>query len=70
MNHFSLLKTAIIGSVLVAICCFTPVLVVLLGILGLAAWVGYLDYILMPMLIFLLLLTVVAYIKRPKEESQ
>jgi mercuric ion transport protein len=45
-----LMKTGMIGAILAAICCFTPVLVVLLGIVGLSAVVGYLDYILIPAL--------------------
>jgi mercuric ion transport protein len=39
------------------ICCLTPALVVLLSALGLAALIGYLDYVLLPaMAIFLGLL--------------
>lgn len=49
-----LLKLGIIGTVITALCCFTPVLLVTFGALGLA---GYLDYVLFPMLgVFLLLL--------------
>ncbi|PKO56362.1 MAG: hypothetical protein CVU28_03190, partial [Betaproteobacteria bacterium HGW-Betaproteobacteria-21] len=43
-----MLKTGIAGSVIAAICCATPVLVILLGVLGLSAWVGWLDYVLIP----------------------
>lgn len=52
-----LLCTAAGGSVIVAICCFTPVLVVLFGALGLSWAVGYLDYVLLPALAVLLGLT-------------
>ncbi|MDQ7010319.1 MAG: mercury resistance system transport protein MerF, partial [Mariprofundaceae bacterium] len=52
MKTSTLLKTGIIGSVIAALCCFTPVLVILFGALGVAAWVGYLDYVLMPALLF------------------
>lgn len=45
MNNKRLLRTGIIGSVIAAICCFTPVPVLLLGVLGLSALVGYLDYV-------------------------
>jgi mercuric ion transport protein len=31
-----------------AACCFTPVLVVALGVLGISAAVGWLDYVLLP----------------------
>ena len=40
-----------IGAGLAALCCFTPVLVVLLGALGLAALTGFLDYVLLPVLL-------------------
>lgn len=55
-----LLCTGAGGSVVAAICCFTPVLVVLFGALGLAWAVGYLDYVLLPTLAVLLGLTAVA----------
>ena len=56
----TLLKTGIIGSVIAALCCFTPVLVILFAALGLSAVVAYLDYVLFPLLGFFLLLVVVA----------
>ncbi|MFG5380945.1 mercury resistance system transport protein MerF [Yoonia sp. R2-816] len=46
-----------IGTLVAAICCFTPALVALLGALGLLALVGYLDLVLLPLLgIFALIL--------------
>ncbi len=45
-----LLRTGSIGTVIAAICCFTPALVVLVGFAGLSAIVGWLDYGLFPML--------------------
>lgn len=52
---------SLIGTAVVALCCFTPVLVILLSALGLAAWVGYLDRVLLPLLGVLIALTVVTY---------
>lgn len=43
-----LLWTGAIGTVLAAVCCFTPVLVILLGVVGLSAATGYLDLVLLP----------------------
>lgn len=40
-----------VGAALAALCCFTPVLIVLLGAVGLAALTGYLDYVLLPALL-------------------
>lgn len=45
-----LLRTGSIGAAIAAICCFTPALVVLFGIVGLSAFVGWLDYGLFPVL--------------------
>lgn len=45
-----LLWTGLIGSGVVALCCFTPILVVLLGVVGLGMLTGYLDYVLLPAL--------------------
>jgi mercuric ion transport protein len=38
------------GAVVTALCCFTPVLVLGLGILGLGTLIPYLDYLLLPAL--------------------
>ena len=64
-----LLRIGIIGTVLTALCCFTPVLVVLFGALGLAALVGYLDYVLFPLLVVFLLLVVVGWYRRSCQQS-
>ncbi|MCS6318536.1 MAG: mercury resistance system transport protein MerF [Nitrospira sp.] len=45
-----LLWIGLIGYGLVALCCLTPILVVLLGVVGLGAITGYLDYVLLPAL--------------------
>ncbi|WP_025899305.1 mercury resistance system transport protein MerF [Sneathiella glossodoripedis] len=41
----------IVGSLLTAICCFTPVLAILMGAIGLSSLLGWLDYILLPLLV-------------------
>ncbi len=57
MNDRTLLRTGIIGTVIAALCCFTPILVVLFGVVGLSAAVGYLDYVLFPALAVFLSIT-------------
>lgn len=64
MNDKGILTTGIIGTVIAALCCFTPVLLVLFGIVGLSAVVGYLDYVLLPALAFFVLLTIYALWRR------
>ena len=44
----TLLKIGSIGTLVAGICCFTPALVLLLGALGLSAWLAWLDYVLLP----------------------
>ncbi len=50
MKNAIILKTGMVGAIIAALCCFTPVLVVLLGTVGLSAWLGWLDYVLLPAL--------------------
>ncbi len=60
MTNKKLLCTGAAGSVITAICCFTPVLVLLLGAVGLSAWLGWIDYVLFPALAAFLGITVYA----------
>jgi mercuric ion transport protein len=60
VNDKTLLKTGVVGSVIAALCCFTPVLVVLFGAVGLSALVGYLDYVLFPALAIFIIITTYA----------
>lgn len=62
----ALLRAGIVGTVLVALCCFTPVLVILLGVVGLSALTGYLDYVLLPALAIFIGLTIYA-IRRKRQ---
>lgn len=45
-----MLRTGLVGSVIAAICCFTPLLVIAVAGVGLSAITGWLDYGLFPML--------------------
>ena len=45
-----LLWTGLIGSGVIALCCVTPILGLLLGVIGLGAITGDLDYVLLPAL--------------------
>lgn len=64
MNDRKLLVCGTAGTVIAALCCFTPVLVILLGVAGLSAWVGGLDFVLFPALAFFLGLTAYALYRR------
>ena len=64
MDSKKLLGIGIIGTVVAALCCFTPVLVFLFGVVGLSALTGYLDYVLMPALLFFIGLTFYAVFRK------
>lgn len=64
MNHRTLLRTGIIGTLTAAVCCFTPLLVVVLGAVGLSAWLGWLDYVLLPALVLFLAVTGYALVRK------
>ncbi len=59
-----LLATGIVGTVIAALCCFTPLLVVQLGAVGLSAALGWLDFVLLPALAGFAGLTVYALARR------
>jgi mercuric ion transport protein len=64
MKDATILRTGIVGSTVAAICCFTPVLVIGLGVVGLSAWLGWIDYVLFPALGIFLALTAWALWRR------
>jgi len=66
MNDKTLLRVGVVGAVVAALCCFTPALVVLLGAVGLSAWVGWLDYVLFPALLIFVGITAYALFKRER----
>lgn len=48
------------GTIISALCCFTPVLVIILSAIGLSAIIGWLDYILLPTLGVFIAITIYA----------
>ena len=70
MNDKKLLGIGIGGTVVAVLCCFTPILVVLLGVVGLSAALGWLDYVLFPALAFFIGLTIYAVHRRRKRQAQ
>lgn len=74
MNQFrrmnKLTKTGLIGTLVTALCCFTPLLVWLLAALGLSAIVGYLDWVLFPMLGIFILLMLIGIVTRKRTDKR
>jgi mercuric ion transport protein len=50
MTNRHLLRAGVVGTALAAVCCFTPALVLLLGALGVSAWLAWADFVLLPAL--------------------
>lgn len=68
-NPRILLRVSVTGTVLLALCCFTPLLVILLGSLGLAALSGYLDAVLLPALALFIGLTLYAIWRKKQYDA-
>jgi mercuric ion transport protein len=66
MQKNKLLKAGLVGSIVTAICCFTPFLVVVFGLAGLSPLVIYLDVVLLPLLVVFVGITAFALWKKPK----
>jgi mercuric ion transport protein len=60
MTKKHLLRFGIVGTVVTAICCFTPALVILLAGTGLSAWLVWLDSLLIPLLVVFMAITAFA----------
>lgn len=65
----TLLRIGVIGTVVAALCCFTPILVILLGVVGMSALTGYLDYVLLPALAVLIGLTIYALRRKRNDDA-
>jgi mercuric ion transport protein len=46
----TVITAGIIGSMVAAACCATPILAIVLGALGLGAWLSKADFVLLPLL--------------------
>lgn len=64
MRDATLIKTGVVGAVIAAICCATPVLVLALGALGLSAWLDWADYIVIPALVAFAALAAYGFYRR------
>jgi membrane transport protein MerF len=58
MWHDRWLALGVISAVLARLACLTPVAVVALGAIGLGAWAGRLDAVLLPLVVIFLSLAV------------
>lgn len=64
MGQNRILTVGLIGAVTAVVCCFSPILIGLLGAVGLSAWTGYLDYVLVPAIVIFVALIIYALVRR------
>ena len=69
MNQRRLFRIGAIGTVITALCCFTPFLVIGLTSLGLVGAIAYLDMILLPLLGIFALLLIFALIQKVRSNG-
>jgi mercuric ion transport protein len=70
MDERKLLGWSVAGTLIAAVCCFTPILVVLLGAIGLSAWLAGLDYVLLAALVGFAALTVYALGRKSRAAAE
>ena len=63
-QNTKLIGTGVAGALLSMLCCFTPVLVIMLSALGLTAFVAKLDYVLVPVFMTSIALVIFALVRR------
>jgi len=69
MQDRKLMKIGGIGTAIAAVCCFTPLLAVISGALGLTAWLAKADYVLYPTLVLFTGITAYGYYRHRRAES-
>ncbi len=70
MSDSRLLKIGLLGGAVAAACCFTPVLPILLGGMGLSAWLASADFVLIPPLLIFASITVVGLLRRKQGDIE
>jgi mercuric ion transport protein len=63
-ENTKLIGLGVTGALVSMLCCLTPVLVILLGALGLTAFVAKLDYVLVPVFVASIALVIFALVRR------
>jgi mercuric ion transport protein len=63
MKSGQLFGVGVAGAALAAICCATPALAILLGALGLSAWLAWSDFVVLPALLVFLGIAVFGLIR-------
>ncbi|MGH7313253.1 MAG: mercury resistance system transport protein MerF [Candidatus Rokuibacteriota bacterium] len=59
-----------VSTAVTAICCATPVLGAVLAAVGLAAWLGWADYVLIPALLLFAGMTAYAIVRKRRQARE
>jgi mercuric ion transport protein len=70
MSAKRMLATGVVGTLVAAVCCGTPVLALVLGALGLSAWLAYADYVILPALVAFVALTGYALYRKSRRHER
>jgi mercuric ion transport protein len=63
-QNTKLIGTGVAGALLSMLCCFTPMLVIVLSAVGLTAFVAKLDYVLIPIFVASIAVVIFALVRR------
>jgi len=66
MKNDRCFRAGLWGSIVTAICCATPILAFILGLIGLAVFTPFLDYALFPLLGLFVILTLYGWRKQKR----
>jgi mercuric ion transport protein len=69
MDPRKLFKSGLVASAVLALCCVTPVLLIGATALGLSAWAGWLDWVLIPALLLSVGFTAYAWRRCRQDEA-
>ena len=64
MTQIRILTVGLIGALAAVLCCLSPILVGLLGAVGLSAWTGYLDHMLVAATAIFVALIIYSFVRR------
>ncbi|SHF60641.1 MULTISPECIES: mercury resistance system transport protein MerF [Halomonadaceae] len=62
-------SSVVLGTVLMALCCVVPIVLILFGTAGLAALTGYLDYVLFAVLALAIVIGLPLYVRHRKRKQ-
>lgn len=69
MKSRTIFRSGLIGAIIAALCCTTPILVITLGAIGLGAWVAHIDTVVLPALGLLIAMALFGWWRARREAA-